>query len=147
MEQLAEILQYTFKPGVIVMTFLALSFLVMAIIRSFQLPQCFSCGAMKVRPSRPVGLLDSLGGLLLIRPHRCSGCRERFYALRVSAGTRPQSKQSRSQRGLAVAFRVRNGVVDRVAFRVVKDSISARPAVDFAACHPGTASALSSVQN
>jgi hypothetical protein len=119
------LLPYLFKPGAIAIAFLAFSSVVMAMLRARKLPQCFACGAMKVRPARPDGVGDSALGLLLIRPHRCEGCRERFYAVRLQSGSRQRLTHDRSeqqpgkQRAVALVFRRRNGVLDRVAIRMV----------------------------
>ena len=82
---------YLFEPGAILFTFLIFSFLVITFIRGRRIPQCFQCGALKVRPSRPVGFWDSAGTLLLIRAYRCFGCRARFHALRLFGRSRPHS--------------------------------------------------------
>ena len=74
---------FLFEPGVILLAFIAFSYLVITAIRGSQIPQCFQCGAIKVRPSRPVGFWDNAGTYLLIRCYRCSGCRARFHAMRV----------------------------------------------------------------
>jgi len=116
MEVLEQLLPYLFKPGAIVLTLLACLFLTTAILRSYRLPQCFSCGAMKVRLSRPRGFQDSLAGLFLIRPHRCEGCRQRFYAMRLFT---PIPLKARRRRGVAVVFRIRNGGVRLVTIRRV----------------------------
>jgi hypothetical protein len=81
------------EPGAILLALIVLSFLAIVIVRGRQIPQCFQCGAMKVRPSRPVGFWDNAGNLLLIRCYRCSGCRARFHAMRLSSrsGQQPAS--------------------------------------------------------
>jgi hypothetical protein len=77
---------YFFGPGAIILTaFFIFSSLVMPILRGRQIPQCFQCGAIKVRPSAPSGLWDLACNLFLIRPYRCSGCRARFHAMRLFA--------------------------------------------------------------
>lgn len=73
---------YLFRPGVVLLAIVAFCFLVVTILRGRQIPQCFRCGALKVRPSRPIGFLDLAGNLLMIRSYRCSGCLERFHAIR-----------------------------------------------------------------
>jgi hypothetical protein len=75
---------YLITPAAFLMTCLALCFLVAAIMRDHKTPQCFRCGAVKVRPSRPSGLLELAAAKFLIRSYRCLGCRERFHALRLS---------------------------------------------------------------
>ena len=71
---------YLFGPIVILMIVTAISAL---ILRGMQIPQCYYCGAAKVRPSRPIGLLDFAGTILLIKTYRCGGCRTRFHAFRL----------------------------------------------------------------
>jgi hypothetical protein len=74
---------YLIEPGAIFLFLIAFSFLLTAVLRGRRIPQCFQCGAIKVRPSRPTGLWDLAGKLLLIRSYRCSGCLLRFHALRL----------------------------------------------------------------
>jgi hypothetical protein len=76
-------LLYLIEPGAILSVLIAVCFLVIAILRGRDIPQCFQCGAIKVRPSRPVGLWDVVGTFLLIRSYRCAGCQARFHALRL----------------------------------------------------------------
>ncbi len=82
---------YLIGPGIILMAFVVLTFLVMSIVRGHQIPQCFQCGALKVRPSQPSGFLDFAGNFFLIRSYRCSGCRARFHALRLFDRSRQNS--------------------------------------------------------
>jgi hypothetical protein len=82
---------YLFEPGAILFILVALSFVVMTIVRGRQIPQCYHCGAIKVRPSRPAGILDLVGTFVLIRSYRCAGCRERFHAMRLMGRSRPDS--------------------------------------------------------
>jgi hypothetical protein len=82
---------YLFEPGAVLMAFIAFSFLIMTFIRGRQIPQCFRCGALKVRPSRPIGFWDAAATLFLIRSYRCSGCRKRFHAFRLFGRSRPHS--------------------------------------------------------
>jgi hypothetical protein len=82
---------YLFEPGAILFALVALSFMLMAFIRGRQIPQCFQCGAIKVRPSRPTGILELVGTFLLIRSYRCAGCRARFHAMRLMGRSRPHS--------------------------------------------------------
>lgn len=133
MEQIAI---YLFKPAAIVMAFLGLSFLVMSILRGRRLPQCFSCGAMKVRPSRPCGLLDFAGAFFLIRPHRCAGCRVRFYAMCLPGAP------ARPRRALKVVFRFRNGIPDRVAIRFIDLDPHTQPANEKPGSISGSPAAL-----
>jgi len=88
---LMRLMFYLFEPGAILIAFLVISFLVMTIIRGRQIPQCFQCGAFKVRPSRPTGFWDAAGSLFLIRSYRCSGCRARFHAMRLFGRSRQHS--------------------------------------------------------
>jgi hypothetical protein len=73
------------KPGAILVAVVFLSALVISMIRGLQIPQCFYCGAVKVRPARPSGFWETVAMLLLIRPYRCLGCRARFHAMRFSS--------------------------------------------------------------
>jgi hypothetical protein len=82
---------YLFEPGAILMAFIAFSFLLMTFIRGRQIPQCYQCGALKVRPSRPAGFWDSAATFFLMRAYRCSGCRKRFHAIRLFGRSRPHS--------------------------------------------------------
>lgn len=82
---------YLFEPGAILFAFIAFSFLAMIIMRGRQIPQCFLCGAFKVRPSRPVGFWDAAATFFLIRAYRCSGCRARFHAMRLFRRSRQHS--------------------------------------------------------
>ena len=59
MEDIRPTLRYLFKPGAIALAFLALSSLIMTMLRAYRLPQCFACGAMKVRLSQPNGCLET----------------------------------------------------------------------------------------
>jgi hypothetical protein len=120
MDEILAIVPFLMKPGAIAAAFLGLSFFVLAILRARRLPQCFSCGAMKVRLSRPSGIGDYLLGLLLIRPHRCEGCRERFYAMRLNNGLNRRAPHFVGQRrAVALVFRRRDGVLDRMRIRMV----------------------------
>jgi hypothetical protein len=77
---------YFFRPGAIILAvFFIFGFVVMPILRGRQIPQCFQCGAIKVRPSPPSGFWDAACNLFLIRSYRCSGCRARFHAMRLFA--------------------------------------------------------------
>jgi hypothetical protein len=107
--------------GAMFMIVLACGFLVVALVRRYKVPECLSCGAMKVRQSRPSGFFDRLFSLLLIVPYRCNGCRERFYAVRQFGGFFFQASgpRARGKRLVKVAFRFRHGVPNRVSIRVV----------------------------
>lgn len=91
-------------------------FLVTVLLRSRKIPQCYACGAMKVRPSRAEGFSDTMVMSLLMRPYRCGGCRARFYGFR-SYG---EVKKSEPQTLVKVAFRFHKGMPSRVAIRVKK---------------------------
>jgi hypothetical protein len=52
--------------------------------RSWTLPMCWRCGAIKVRRSASFGIIDTLVKFLFLVPYRCRGCRSRFYGLRSS---------------------------------------------------------------
>lgn len=75
------------RPGAILLAVIAFSFLIVAILRGRRIPQCFACGAIKVRPSSPIGFVDSVGSFFLIKSYRCAGCRERFHAMRLFSGS------------------------------------------------------------
>jgi hypothetical protein len=102
-------------------------FLVTVLLRSSKIPECFSCGAMKVRPSRAVGFWDVLGLAFGIRPYRCGGCRERFYGLRMFGEAKKPSAVQQRQRVVKVVFRFRYGLPNRVAIRVVDPSKEPEP--------------------
>jgi hypothetical protein len=74
---------YLIEPGLILISCIAFSFLFALINRGSWIPQCFQCGAAKVRPSRRSGFWDLAGALLLIRAYRCTGCLTRFHAMRL----------------------------------------------------------------
>jgi hypothetical protein len=74
---------YIFEPGAILIALIVFSALVATMIRGRQIPQCYYCGAAKVRSSRPTGVLDVIANLILIRSYRCSGCQARFHAMRL----------------------------------------------------------------
>jgi hypothetical protein len=110
-------MEYTryFTPigaGLVALVFLPL--LVMFVLRSRKIPECFSCGARKVRLSRPEGFWDTFFIAFFLDPYRCEGCRARFYAFRRSA----ESKKPTPQRLVKVAFRFQNGLPNRIAIRV-----------------------------
>jgi hypothetical protein len=76
-------LLYLFGPGAILALVIVFSSLVIMTVRGLQIPQCFYCGAIKVRPSRPSGFMDVAATVILIRPYRCAGCLARFHAMRL----------------------------------------------------------------
>src|SRR5665213_3327933 len=69
-------------PSVIVVLSISIGFIAQSVFRSWDIPQCWRCGAAKVRRSRSDGIVDAMASLLLLRPVRCAGCRARFYAPR-----------------------------------------------------------------
>ena len=84
------------EPGAILLGIIGL-YLVFALIgRGRQIPRCYYCGAMKVRPSRPIGFWDKMMGFLLIRSYRCSGCLTRFHAVTLSRRAVPELADRRS---------------------------------------------------
>src|ERR1700722_1935289 len=109
---------------------ISLAIIVALLLRTYKIPECFSCGARKVRPTHSVGFWDTLGTAFLIRPYRCGGCRERFYGFRRSTDAKkpPTEMSLLPQRGLKVTFRFRHGVPNRVAIRVI-DLGGAKPAM------------------
>lgn len=84
-------LLYLIEPGAMLIALIAFSFLAVSLIRGYDIPRCFYCGASKVRASRPMGFLDFAGHLLMIRSYRCSGCRARFHAIRLFNRSRQHS--------------------------------------------------------
>lgn len=77
-------------------------FVIMLIVRGWRIPQCYICGAMKVRPSRPSGFMDAVARFFKIRPFRCEGCQARFHALAQFSQT------ERSNLSALVAFAPRS---------------------------------------
>jgi hypothetical protein len=76
-------LLYIFEPGAILIVIIVFSALIATMIRGRQIPQCYYCGAVKVRSSRPVGFLDTVATFMQIKSYRCAGCQARFHALRL----------------------------------------------------------------
>lgn len=120
------------------MAAIALAFLIVVLLRSHKIPECFSCGAMKMRPSRVDGFWDRFLAAFQIQPYRCEGCRERFHAVRIFGGSRkPSTAEAVAQplqrrRVVTVAFRFRYGLLNRVAIRVTgprPEPASASPAI------------------
>jgi hypothetical protein len=108
--------RFFIELGAILIAAIALPFLAMVILRGRRIPECFSCGARKVRPSQVAGFWDLVGLAFLIRPFRCSGCRERFHAFFPSVRRSPEAQP---QRIIKVIFRFRSGLPVRIAIRVV----------------------------
>jgi hypothetical protein len=127
--------RYFAEFGAAMVALIALPFLVMVVLRSRKIPECFSCGAMKVRPSRVVGFWDTFGIAFQLHPYRCEGCRERFYGLRMFGERKPATVPSvQPQRIVKVAFRFRYGLPSRVAIRIIDvqtkpEPISGNPAI------------------
>jgi hypothetical protein len=115
-----EYISYFTQLGLVLMALIALPFLVLVFLRSRKLPQCYSCGARKMRLSREVSVLDRFLGTFQIQPYRCEGCRERFHALRLFGDSKKPVVQR--QRVVKVVFRFRNGLPNRVAIRVIDRS-------------------------
>jgi len=86
---------------------LGVAVVVMTAMRGRRIPECFACGAMKVRPTRPIGLLDGIARLILIRPYRCEGCQGRFRALRFS--DQPARLSGTKARAVKIVFQFREG--------------------------------------
>jgi hypothetical protein len=105
---------------------IGLLFLVVVTVRSRKIPECYSCGAMKVRPSRAEGFWDTFATAFIIRPYRCGGCRERYYGFRNSYDNWKKA-QTEQPRLIKVAFRLSHGLPNRVAIRVVDPSRKADP--------------------
>ena len=99
---------------------IALPCLIVVLVRSYKIPECFSCGAMKMRPSRIVGFWDTFLIAFQIQPYRCEGCRERFHAVRVFRRSKKSTPVpvAQRQRVVTVAFRFRHGLLNRIAIRV-----------------------------
>jgi hypothetical protein len=75
-------------PGILFVALLALcglAYLLMAGIRTWNLGECWYCGAEKVRPSKSRRWMDTAVGVLLLKPYRCAGCLTRFYGFRTSS--------------------------------------------------------------
>jgi hypothetical protein len=58
-------------------------FLLLSLDRTRSMPQCWRCGASKIRRSHSHRWLDTFAAFSLLSPFRCRGCRSRFYALRI----------------------------------------------------------------
>jgi hypothetical protein len=114
--------RYFVELGAALMAAIALPYLVVMLYRSRRIPECYSCGAMKMRPSRVVGFWDVLGSAFLIAPYRCSGCRERFHAFSLLANSKKPAGAPafQSQRVVKIAFRFRHGLLNRVIIRVIE---------------------------
>lgn len=80
-------------PSVLVAVSIWAGFMIRTFVRGLSLPQCWRCGAAKVRRSRSDGFLDAAAAVLLLRPFRCTGCRARFYAPRFLETSRSFRKR------------------------------------------------------
>jgi hypothetical protein len=105
-------------------------------LRTYKIPECFSCGARKVRPTHSIGFWDTLATAFMIRPYRCGGCRERFYGFRRSGDPKkpPADPAIQSQKIVKVTLRFRKGLLNRIAIRVIDlnrepDAMSDQPAI------------------
>jgi hypothetical protein len=76
---------YLLEPGAVVVSIVLFSFLITIFLRGRRIPECFQCGAIKVRPSRLAGPIDFAASAFLIRPYRCMGCLARFHALSLTS--------------------------------------------------------------
>jgi hypothetical protein len=81
-------------PSVMVLVAICAGFVIRSFMRGRVLPNCWRCGAPKVRPSHSAGFLDVAASLILLRPFRCKGCRVRFYSPRF-LGDRFTKKRAR----------------------------------------------------
>jgi hypothetical protein len=117
-----DYLRYFVELSAALLAAIALPYFVVTLYRSRRIPECYSCGAMKMRPSRVVGFWDVLGSAFLIAPYRCSGCRERFHAFTLlSNSKKPAGAPAfQPQRVVKVAFRFRHGLLNRVSIHVTQ---------------------------
>lgn len=113
MELLLDFPQYVMKPGALLAAVVALSLMVRLFLRGRHIRRCKSCGARKVRSTRPSGIFDRVAGWFFIRPHRCEGCRERFYAFRWN------TLHARRRRVIWVVFQFRDRSLARIVIRRV----------------------------
>jgi hypothetical protein len=89
-------------PSVIVLVSICAGFVIRCLLRGWAFPECWRCGAPKVRRSRSDGFLDAAASLCLLRPFRCTGCRTRFYAPRfLEPGPLKKRLRTSPARGLA----------------------------------------------
>jgi hypothetical protein len=125
-----QFLGYLAELGAALIGGLACLFLVVVFLRSRKIPQCYVCGAMKVRPSRAEGFLDIFVTAFMIRPYRCGGCRERFYGFRNSYDDWKKAQVVQPQRLVKIAFRFRKGLPNRIAIRVSDPGRKPEPVAD-----------------
>ncbi len=103
-------------PGIFVAFLLVLcglAYLAGAGFRTWSLPGCWRCGAMKVRPSVSHSWVDSMALVVLLKPYRCAGCLTRFYAFPSSSiapipqvAARPAVIVRRGQRRFPIRVKV-----------------------------------------
>jgi hypothetical protein len=129
-----DYLRYFAVLAGVLMAVIFVPFVVMGFVRSRKIPECFSCGALKVRPSRVDGSWDSFASAFFFQPHRCGGCRERFLAFAPFLRKAPAPPQPVSPRRVVkMVFRFRHGLPNRIAIRVTAerqtDPVSDRSAV------------------
>lgn len=117
-----DYLRYFVELSAALLAAIALPYLVVTLYRSRRIPECYSCGAMKMRPSRVVGFWDVLGSAFSMAPYRCAGCRERFHAFTLlSNPNKPVGAPVfQPQRIVKIAFRFRRGLLNRVIIRVIQ---------------------------
>jgi hypothetical protein len=125
-----EFLGYLAALGAALIAGLGCLFLVVVLVRSLKIPECYACGAMKVRPARAEGFWDTLATAFLIRPYRCGGCRERFYGFRNSYDDWKKAQVVQSQRVVKVTIRLHNGLPNRIAIRVIDPGRKPEPVSD-----------------
>jgi len=68
--------------AIVVIGLICAGFMIRCVVRALSIPQCWRCGAQKVRRSHADGPIDTAASVLLLRPFRCSGCLARFYGPR-----------------------------------------------------------------
>jgi hypothetical protein len=88
-----QLILHLLEPAAILIAIILFYSLIAAMIRGFQIPLCFYCGAAKVRPSRRSSYLDLFAMMLLMRAYRCSGCQTRFRALRLFGARSPVAQR------------------------------------------------------
>jgi len=74
-------------PGLVLLILVWTFFMIRSYSRTRHVPRCWRCGMHKVRRSQIRGFFDGLAALWGLRAFRCSGCRTRFYGLRLHSHT------------------------------------------------------------
>lgn len=122
--------RFFIELGAALMAAIALPYLLVTLYRSHRIPECYSCGAMKMRPSRIVGFWDVLGSAFMIVPYRCLGCRERFHAFSLLSNSKKPvgARAFQPQRVVRIAFRFRHGLLNRVVIRVSQPRVESASA-------------------